>query len=195
MKKETLDIIGTAISDVGYWRWWVIEDGISQVEFGGVQLLNEDSITKESKSAIVALQYCNNSFLIFYDNLEENDWYNKLQNDLVEPFTVDYDYFVFNDFNSINEIENEYKNKHIIREIKNTNQIENILAFKAGNVAVVIGGDDFKVVDEGGTIPEEKIIERNRLWWLFLNDYHKKRGTSKAYNKDYVCEVTIPIKK
>ena len=194
MKKDTLDILAASISDVGYWRWWIIKDDICQIEFGGVQLLNKDSISKESKSAVIALQYSNNSFLIFYDKVEDNDWYNKLQNDMIEPFTIDYDYFIFNDFNCINEIEGEYKNKQIIREIKNIEQIKNVLIFKAGDVAVVIGGDNFKVVGDGGTITEKKIIDRNRLWWLFWKEYHKKRDTSEAYDKDYVCEVTIPIK-
>jgi hypothetical protein len=58
-------------------------------------------------------------------------------------------------------------------------------------VAVAIGGDDFSVIDRNGIITEEKIIERNKLWRLFQKDYWEKR---KAYNKDYVCEVTIPAK-
>jgi hypothetical protein len=194
MKKETFDIITTAISDVGYWRWWIVEDDLCQIEFGGVQLLNNDTINKESRSAVIALQFKNNSFLIFYDNLGESDWHKKLQNDNIDPFTVDYDYFIFNDINSINEIEKEYKNKKIIKNIKNLEKIKNVLIFKAGNVAVTIGGDDFIVVGNDETITEEKIIERNKLWWLFWKDYHKKRETSEAYNKDYVCEVTIPVK-
>ena len=193
MKKDTLDILAASISDVGYWRWWIIEDDICQIEFGGVQLLNEDSISKESKSAVIALQYSNNSFLIFYDKIEDNDWYDKLRNDMIEPFTVDHDYFIFNDFNCIHEIESEYNNKQIIKEIKNKDQIKNMLIFKAGDVAVVIGGDNFKIVGDSGTITEEKIIERNKLWWIFWEDYHKKRETPEAYHKDYVCEVTIPI--
>jgi hypothetical protein len=194
MNKETLDILSTAISDVGYWRWWIVEDDICQIEFGGVQLLNGDSITKESISAVIALRYSNNSFLIFFDNLEENDWYNNLQKDKIEPFTVDYDCFIFNDFNIINEIETGYKNKQIIKEIKDIEQIKNVLLFKAGDVAVVIGGDNFEVVGDGGEINEEKILKRSELWWVYWKDYHKKRETLEAYNKDYVCEVTLPIK-
>ena len=194
MEKETLDIIAKAISDVGYLRWWIIGNDFCQIEFGGVQLLNNDSINKDSKSAIVALQYTSNSFLIFYDKIEETDWYIKLQNNKIEPFTLDCDYFIFNNYNSINEIENEYGNKQIVKRINNMEHIKNMLVFKAGNVAVVIGGDDLKVVDENGIIEEEKIIEKNKLWWLYWKDYWKKRKSRKAYIKDYACEVTIPIK-
>jgi hypothetical protein len=193
MKRETLNIIANAISDVGYWRWWITKNDTCQIEFGGVRLLNNDTINRESKSAVIALQYSKNSFLIFFDKFEEIEWHKKLQNDEIEPFTVDDDSFIFNDYNSINEIEKEYQKKIIIKADK-MGHIKNSLLFKAGNVAVAIGGDDFKMVDGNGIITEEKIIERNKLWWLFWKDYWKKRETKKAYSKDYVCEVTIPIR-
>ncbi len=40
MKKETMDILSTAISDVGYWRWWDTTSDIAQIEFGGVELFD-----------------------------------------------------------------------------------------------------------------------------------------------------------
>jgi len=194
MEKATIDILATAISDVGYWRWWVVENDTCQLEFGGVQLLNGDLLCKESKSAVIALQYRKNDFLVFYDKLSDTDWYKKLQNDKINPFVVDYDFFIFNDFGAKNEIENEYKNKHTIKEINNIGQIKNVLIFKAGQVAVIIGGDEFRVIDQEDIVSEEKIVERNKLWWSFWKDYWQKRETTEAYNKDYVCEVTIPIK-
>ena len=38
MKKETLNILADAISEVGVWQWWHAGDGCIQMEFGGVAL-------------------------------------------------------------------------------------------------------------------------------------------------------------
>ena len=32
-------------------------------------------------------------------------------------------------------------------------------------------------------------------WWDYWKDYYDKRDTEEAYEKDYACEVTIPLKK
>ena len=193
MKKDTFDILSDAISDVGYWRWWIAEDDRIQLEFGGVQLLNNDTLDKDSTSAIIALRFSENVLLKFYDNEEENEWYIKLQEDKIEPFPVDYDFFEFNNLDSINGIEEEYKNQIVIKESNRISELKNILAFKAGNVAVIAGGDNFCVVDANGEMDEETIGERSRLWGIFWRDYWKKRDTDESYNKDYACEVTIPV--
>jgi hypothetical protein len=194
MKKETLDLLANAISDVGHWRYWGVENDICQIEFGATQLLDGDSINENSKSAVIALRYYENAFLIFYDNEEEENWHNKLRSDEIAPFNIDYDFFVFNEIRKFEEIESAYKNKIIIKKAENLERINNILIFKAENVAVAIGGNRFAAVDYNGEIDENKIIERNKLWWAYWKDYYKKRETKRAYKKDFVCEVTIPMK-
>ena len=194
MEKDTFDILSDAISDVGYWRWWIAEDDRIQLEFGGVQLLNSDTLDKNSTSAIIALRFSENVLLKFYDNEAENQWHIQLQEDKIEPFTVDYDFFRFNNPDSINEIEKEYKNQIVIKESEGISELKNVLAFKAGDVAVITGGNDFCVVDANGKIDEETIWERSRLWGIFWRDYWKKRDTDDPYNKDYACEATIPVK-
>lgn len=87
--------------------------------------------------------------------MQECQWHIKLQEDEIEPFTVDYDFFRFNHLDSVNDIEKEF-----------TNQI---------------------------VIDEEKINERHKLWWIFWRDYWKKRNSDEPYNRDYACEVTIPL--
>jgi hypothetical protein len=194
MKEETLSTISRAISDVGYWRWWITENDCCQIEFGGIQLLSNDTINENSKSAVMALQYSNNSFLIFYDNDEQKNWYIELQNDKIEPFSIDHDFFSFNNIENIDLIRNGYKNETIIKKIDSMENIKNILCFRAGNVAVIIGGNDYCFLDEEGKISEEKLLKRSKLWWIYWKDYYKKRNTKEAYEKDYVCDVTIPIK-
>ncbi len=194
MEKESLKILAKAISDVGCWCWWVTDINLVQLEFRGVQLLNNNSLDKNSKSAHIALRFSENDFLIFFDKNEENDWHIKLQKDEIEPFPIHYDFFEFNNNEMINEIERAYTNKIVIKENKKMDGIKNVLVFKAGSVAVVIGGDIFGVYDRDGEITEKNLLERNKLWWIFWKDYWEERETNEAYNKDYACEVTIPVK-
>ena len=195
MKKETFQSLESAISDVGYWRWWITDDDVCQLEFGGVQMLDSGEITPDSKSAVIALRFSVNSFLIFYDDgQEEKDWYTKLHNDEIEPFTLDYDFCFFNQPDRITELNDSYKNKYIIKEPVQGSEENIILAFKAGNIAVTAGGSGFHTIDGNGIIPEEEIEKRRGLWWEYWKDYWKKRDTAGAYKKDYVCEVTIPVR-
>jgi hypothetical protein len=184
-----------AISDVGYWRWWITDDDLIQLEFGGVQLLNSNSLDEKSKSATIGLRFSGNSFLTFFDNDEETDWHIKLQEDKIKPFTIHRDFFGFNNSELVKAIEREYANKIIIKEQSKMNKAKNIFAFKAESVAVIIGGKDFGVFDHDGEIDEDTIQERNRLWWIYWKDYWSKRETKESYDQDYACEVTIPAGK
>ena len=41
MKKDTLNILADAISDVGSWYWWQINDDMVDMQFCDVQLYDE----------------------------------------------------------------------------------------------------------------------------------------------------------
>ena len=43
-------------------------------------------------------------------------------------------------------------------------------------------------------ISEEDIKRLSKKWWDYWKDYYDKRDTEEAYEKDYACEVTIPLK-
>ena len=77
------------------------------------------------------------------------------------------------------------------------NIIKNAKCFVAatsGNVGFIAGGDELKLFGYRGLFKENDIKQLSEKWWEYWNDYWKKRGTESAYDKDYACEVTIPVR-
>ena len=58
----------------------------------------------------------------------------------------------------------------------------------------MVGGDQLEVLTHSGKLSEDDINEGAKRWGIYWRDYWDKRGTKEAYEKDYACEVTIPIK-
>ena len=79
MEKSVKDVLATAISDIGYWRWWDTARDIVQLEFGGVELFDVSKTENAARSSVIALRFTGNSFIAFLDCEEENSfWYDKL---------------------------------------------------------------------------------------------------------------------
>ncbi|MDR0674541.1 MAG: hypothetical protein LBF93_13025 [Zoogloeaceae bacterium] len=195
MKASTLELLADAISDVGHWVWYDIDEeaDVCQLEFSAAQLLNQDTIDEKARSATLALRFTGNSFLSFHDHGEENDWHLRLKNDEI-TLAIEHERLVFNRKKAIREIEAEFSRRIAIKE-RGEGEGKKTLAFYADAVAVVIGGDRFSVHDFDGEITEEQILKRSGLWWEYWQDYYKKRGKKNAYPKDYACDVTIPLRK
>lgn len=58
----------------------------------------------------------------------------------------------------------------------------------------IAGGDELKLFGYRCLFKENDIKQLSEKWWEYWNDYWKKRGTESAYDKDYACEVTIPVR-
>ena len=143
------------------------------------------------------LNFKGNSFALFLDNLDDNkDWYTRLQLDDIEPFSLDCYEFRFNDAQYVNEIINSYKNKTTIKDIIDETIVtaKYILAGKCGELAFIVGGNILEVLNHQGKMNKEDILKANQDWWKYWEDYWKLRKTKDAYDKDFACEVTIPVR-
>lgn len=197
--KKTLDILSDAISDVGSWRWWFTREDTVQVEFCDVHLYEYSRTEKEPHSSVIALRFTANPFLMMLDNYNEDGdkkWYDKLHDDELEPFNIEPYEFVFNNAEYVNSVLESYKNRNVIREIPEEEIVSTkyILAVKCKDVAFIAGGNELEVVTHSGNLSEEEVEESNKHWWEYWEDYWKLRGSEDAYDEDYGCEVTIPIK-
>lgn len=201
MTKEIQQILCRAISDCGYWMWWDCAEDCAQVEFGGVLLYDESKKDKEARSGHIAVRFVDKGFIVFLDDgpNEElsNDWIEQFHNDELEPFTLEPDDLVFDNIAYAEKIIKEYKNKNFKGDGAIEDTIRNakhILAGKCGGVGFILGGDEIQVYGNKGKYEPEEIKDACNKWWEYWKDYWKKRETSEAYDKDYACEVTIPIK-
>ena len=171
---EAKDVLSTAVSDVGYWQWWDEAEGDFMVEFGGVLLYDETKKGKQPRSS--------------------------LHKDMIDPFTLDPDGFIFDDKEYALDIMMRFNKRHgpfsSKDEAKETiMNSKSILVATCGDYGFIIGGDVCKVYGASGDISEEDIKRLSKKWWDYWKDYYDKRDTEEAYEKDYACEVTIPLKK
>lgn len=196
--QDTLNLLADAISDMGSWRWWNINNQNVQLEFSDVQLYDETKAEKEPHSSVIALRFYEGSFAMFLDNFEINNrkkWYDRLADDEIEPFELDGYELVFNDAKFVNELFETYKNKNIIKDISDDMIVscKYILAGKCKEVGFVVGGNKMEVVSHHGVYSEEEVNRLIKKWWEYWEDYWRKRNTKDAYQKDFVCELTIPV--
>lgn len=197
--QKTLNILSDAISDVGAWCWWHVDDEFVQLEFMDVQLYDYSKKEKQAHSSTIALRFFDNPFLLVLDNLsEDNDkkWYDKLRDDEIEPFSIESYEFDFNNTEQVNNVIESYRNKKEIKGIVDEYiaSYKYIVAAKCNEVAFVAGGNDLKILSHSGLLKVEEIEKANQKWWEYWQDYWRLRESKDAYEKDFACEVTIPVK-
>ena len=201
MEKRALDFLSEAISDVGEWQWWFTAKDMFQLEFCGVMMYDETKAEKEPHSSVIALRFYGNSFAVFLDDLEdggEKTWYERLHDDEIPPFPLDAYEFTFNDAGYARSVYGAYRHKTAVKGMAGEGDfppVRYILAGKCGDVGFVVGGDELAVVGKNGEYGEEEIEPAVKKWWEYWKDYWRLRKTKQAYEKDWVCETTIPVNK
>ncbi len=194
--QESLNILADAISDIGAWQWWYLDDDMLQLEFGGVQLYDDSKAEKAPHSSTAAVRFYGNIFGIFLDELEDADWDIKLHNDEIQPFPLDGFALAFNDPAHAKELMKEYPHRKPLKprfEESLFAGAKYLISASCGEVAFIAGGDDMRVVTHNGEFTEENIEEASRRWGEYWKDYWLKRGTKEAYERDWACEATIPV--
>lgn len=148
---------------------------------------------------MIALRFEDDAFLTVLDNYENNEdkpWYDKLHDDEIPPFEIETFEFDFNNIEYVNEVTGLYKNKTILNDFENDEPVftvKYILAAKCNDVGFVVGGNNMEIVTHNGILSEEDIEKANKKWWEYWKDYWKLRGSKDAYEKDFACEVCIPV--
>lgn len=203
MSDNELEILATAICDVGYWTWWVSNlPTIFQLEFNGTQLyFPKDDGTKPSSQ--VAIQFQNPRSISFLTkNFTEQDsenWFDDLHHDKLSPPTCSYDSFTFTDTQLMTEIIHQATAIHNIHgdaphDLKFFSAPVK-LVFWAGNYGCAVCAESFKILTTNGNVALEQIPQIHSEWWDYWEKYWQLRDTANALPEDYACEVTIPIGK
>jgi len=96
-------ILTSAITDVGYWRWWSERlPEIFQLEFGGAQLYAPSDGATQPPTGLLALRFLRPTHAGFLRRKGSGDkppadWPRQLQEDRIEPFPLSPDEFLLND--------------------------------------------------------------------------------------------------
>ena len=202
MNKKALDILADAISDVGAWHWWHLEDDMLQLEFRDVLLYDESKPEKDAHTMdLIAIRFYGNVFAVFLDDLDEDEkkpWYERLYDDEIPDLECDGYELEFDSPEYAKEVYDGYKNRTPITpfdgEVTLTGA-KHLITARCGDAGVIAGGDRIKVVNKNGPISEDEIEPLSKRWWEYWKNYWRSRGTKNALQKDWACEVTIPVDK
>ena len=200
MDKKVLDILADAISDVGSLQWWYAGDNMFQVEFRDVQLYDDSKPEKDTHTMeVIAVRFLGNVFAVFLDNLDEeegNPWFERLYKDEIPAFECDGHELEFDHPEYAKEVYDGYRNRTSVTSFGGMDTLtgaKHLIAAKCGDAGVIAGGDRMEVVSRHGVISEEEIEALSRKWWEYWKCYWRARGTHDAFQKDWACEVTIPM--
>ena len=202
--EQLLDALANSISDIGYWNWWTTQlPETIQLEFGGTQLYFEPTDKTKPPSSQIAIQFRNPKSISFLsrevnkNDLEKN-WFELLQNDKLEPPTFNNESFTFIDNNEISSIIEKAKTINTIYGYSPKNEKflkENYkLAFWSGIYGFSVCAEEIKILTAEKEIKIEEIPYLNGQWWGYWSRYWGLKNTENALPKDYLCEVTIPLK-
>lgn len=201
-QKSPIGILEYAISDVGLWTWWATDSTkYVQLEFDRTMLLLSEPTNEKAASNKLAIQFKSPVSVTILTKKESklpNDWLTLFNEDKLEPFQIDYEFFSF-DSKRIKEIMqlsdesqtimgDKYAN---VSDIENKNQ----LGFWAGEIGLVVVSDTMKIVSHSGEIELNMIPDLHDKWWKYWKNYWDLIDTDKRLPYDPLCEITIPATK
>jgi len=201
-QKDILTILADAISDVGYWSYWLEQfPNLFQLEFGGVLLWNPPIKEGKAPSGQIALlfqQPYSVDFLTFSDSSSNMppDWPQLMSQDKLElPHGVS---VLFNDQSLL---EKELADVKAFQTVfgfgcQNSNKFfdsEFQCFVRAGDIGVVVCGKKLNWRNHTeNNLALDLIPGRSQKWWKYWRAYWDSKETANPFPKDYACEVTIP---
>ncbi len=196
---ETLNILSEAISDAGSWWCWHAGEDMLQLEFCDVQLYDETKAEKETHTSdVLAVRFYGHIFAVFLDDLDDENWHIRFRDDDSILYTVDAYDMTFDDDKKAESLLNDYRNRIPVKDFNGSKTLvtaKHILCARCDKVGFIVGGDKIEIVGKKGKYTEEEIETAVRKWWEYWKDYWRLRRTNDAYPTDYVCEITIPVRK
>jgi len=187
---EQLELLRTAITNVGYWSWWTAEEHTQsiQLEFGGVQLFIPPLTQNEAPSNQIALRFISPSSIQFFNTVPmADDWPEQLANDELDPFVLDAEKFVLSTSLDLPEFLNDV---NITRELHpNDVKPHYQLAFLAGDIGFRVTAKDIRIYCHQGQILLPQVNQLNEKWWRYREAYVASKNSDQPMPEDYACEV------
>lgn len=198
---DPISTLESAISDVGYWRWWAEAlPEVFQVEFGGVQLYFPPLVAGRPPNSVVALRFHEPSVVAFLTAEDARDlpvdWRTALHADKLKPFSVDHERFTVSSEDTLRDVlvgcRVEFAHGSEIGAPSDAGSV--LLAFRAQQVGLIVRAKRMAVVGQPGVLEPAQIVSASEAWWEYWREYWRRRDSDSPLPKDYACEVTIPLK-
>ena len=198
METKHLELLQTAIADVGGWNWW--GEGFPerfQVEFVATQFWLGEGGPGDPPVSQRARRFLDPVSVSFLSGRgAEEDWPRRMAADQLEPFVCDCDRFHLVDGVAM---------ERCIREAAGVETVLGCppldpaffaaparLVFWAGPLGLAVAAREMLPVAMTGALTGEELETANEKWWAYWQEYWKRRESSSPLPRDYGCEVTIP---
>jgi len=197
---EYLSTLESAISDVGYWRWWT-DKGMPeyfQVEFGGTQLWTPTTAEVGHHSGLIAIRFHEPRLINFLtmSSSVPPDWPEKLHRDEMESINLRGDEFTFSSGDRCAKILSRAVQVRSHPGTPGTSPSpaadEAFLALGAYAAGLIVIAESISVLTHFGELDEAAVISSHEKWWEYWREYWKRKRTKKPMPEDYACECTIP---
>ena len=199
--ESPLAILETAISDVGYWRWWTatLPDAV-QLEFGGTQLCFPPISPGQVTSGLLAVRLRKPVAEIFLTGKSgglPDDWPEALARDEHAPFGVEHGRLTLTSHDdAARYLADAASLKSLVGSASDLSMHRGkaLLAFWAGPVGFVGVAEAIALFNSAeGEVDLATIPDWYGKWWSYWKEYWARRDTPNPMPKDYACEVTIPL--
>jgi putative transposase len=193
-----IEILESAISDVGYWRWWVADlPERFQLEFGGAQLWSPPPAPDRPPSGLIAIRLIRPKRITLWTREDaplSADWFEAMQRDELDPFSVRHDRFTLSSHEDAAAWAREAATKrdHFVADGVSDEQRLAVVAFWAGPVGLHAVCERIEIANLQGTLTPEAVEEANAKWWKYWREYWDRKDGPDAMPRDYACEVCIP---
>lgn len=198
---EALATLETALSDVGYFRWWGERlPEVVQLEFSGVQVYTPPPEPGRPPRGMLALAFFRPSSVSFLtrDEALPDDWPADLHGDRLEPLSISYGELTLRDPRAAFELLSHARHVETVFGTP-ADEVDwpaagALAVFWAGEGGVAIAAERMELMTHDGEVELEQLPELHAQWWRYWRDYWDRRETADALPYDWMCEVTIPIR-
>ena len=201
---DRFDILANAICDVGHWNWWAAElPAKMQLEFTATQLYFPPKADNQPPPSQIAIQFRNLksvSFLSTRQNglVDNQKWFDLLHNDKLEIPSCNFGEYTFTDEELMKKLLNQSKTIDTVHGYSPCDTQffaeKHKLVFYAQDYGLSISADEILIFTADRDITLKEIPEINSQWWQYWRKYHDMLQTPTPLPKDFVCDVTIPLK-
>lgn len=193
-----------AITDVGYWRWWIADlPSAFQLEFGGTQLWNPPAAKGEPPSGVIALRFDLPTLAVFLTARARKaaaplDWPTALQQETIDCLGLAPGDLTLTSTERFADLVRDMEVQQCLTGSfpPSPTQLQSsaFLALRSGDLGVAVIAAGMSVRNRSGTLSPDRILEANRRWWEYWREYWQRKDGPDPMPVDYGCEVTIPIK-
>lgn len=199
--ERAMSVLEAAIGDVGCWTWWQqwtqSSPQLFRAEFSRVQLWVPPNAPGEPPAGSVELVFPDPSLVAFLTSPHAkalpSDWQEALCDGRIDGFEILPFRFTLTSDDDVAAMAEGYDCTFLVGTADDLAAPSPFrLAFRAGDVGLVVRGGQMGCVARSGSLGPKEVIDASTEWESYWREYWDRRDTDSPMPSDPACEVTFP---